>query len=226
MRTQERRSVDGRCELIGGIEATHYYLAGRKPFRQPGHASDDALRRERDEIATFGRIAPIHEENFTREQGYQADEWRVIEEWQLRDESAAGIHAVHEATDVAARIGHGQLVGVRLQGAQNIQVGVLRWANVASDEQVHAGIQVIPGRPEPVAVRGTDSAAAREPYRQALLIQAVPALGCPATIVLPAGWFRLGRTLDIVGIGSSQIRLLQLSSRGADFDQAAFEALP
>ena len=225
MRGQERRGVDGRCELVGGMDAVHYYLSGRKPFRQPGHASDDTLRRERDEIATFGRIAPIHEENFTREQGYQIDEWRVVEEWQLKDESAAGIHVTHAASDVAVRVGHGQLVGIRLQGSQGMQIGVLRWANVGNDDQVHAGILVTPGRPEPVAIRSTDADTAREPYRQAFLLPAVVALNCLASVVLPTGWFKLGRILDIAGGSCRQIRLLQLTGHGSDFDQASYEVL-
>ena len=224
-RGQERHAVDGRCELVGGMEAVHYYLSGRKPFRQPGHASDDTLRRERDEIATFGRIAPIHEENFTREQGYQIDEWRVVEEWQLKDESAAGIHVTHATSNIAARVGHGQLVGIRLQGSQAMQIGVMRWANIGNDDQIHAGILVTPGRPEPVAIRSTDADTAREPYRQAFLLPAVAALNCAASVILPTGWYKLGRILDIAGGNCRQIRLLQLASHGMDFDQAGYEVL-
>ena len=223
VREQERRRVEGRCEVVGGIEAVHYYLSGRKPFRQPGHASDDTLRRERDEIATFGRIAVLHEDNFTREQGFQIDEWQVVEEWHLRDESAAGIHVTHDPAAVGTRLGTGQLLGVRLLDAQAMQLGILRWTNMGADSQIHGGILVIPGRPEPIAVHSTDLAASNEPFRQGFAVPAVPALSCPASLVLPLGWYKPGRILEVVSGGHSRVRLLQLVHRGTDFDQASYE---
>ena len=223
IREQDRRRVEGRCEVVGGMEAVHYYLSGRKPFRQPGHANDDALRRERDEIATFGHIAALHEDNFTREQGFQIDEWQVVEEWHLRDESAAGIHVTHAPADIGTRVSTGQLLGIRLMDTQNMQLGVLRWTNVGPDSLVHGGILVLPGRPEPVAVHSTDAAAVREPYRQAFLLPAVPALGCPASIVMPVGWFKPERILDLIDGGHRRVRLLQVIHRGTDFDQASYE---
>jgi cyclic-di-GMP-binding protein len=223
IREQDRRRVEGRCEVVGGMEAVHYYLAGRKPFRQPGHASDDTLRRERDEIATFGHIAALHEDNFTREQGFQIDEWQVVEEWHLRDESAAGIHVTHVPAEINTRVGTGQLLGVRLMDAKTMQLGVLRWTNIGTDGLVHGGILVIPGRPDPVSVHSTDPAAIREPYRQAFVLPAVPALACPASIILPVGWFKPERILDLVDDGHRKVRLLQVIHRGVDFDQASYE---
>ncbi len=224
-RSQERHAVSGSCALIGGIEAVHYYLSGRKPFRQPGHSSDDTLRRERDEIATFDRITPLHEDDFSREQGYLIEEWRVVEEWQMKDESAAGIHAVHPVSETGVRVCNGQLVGIRPQGSQNLQLGILRWVNITNDALVHAGILVIPGRPEPVAVRSTGVAAAREPYKQAFLLPAVSALGSSASVLVPAGWFKVGRVLDLSPGGTRRITLLQLVAHGADFDQVTYEEI-
>jgi hypothetical protein len=224
-RSQVRRAVSGSCDLIVGIDAVHYYLSGRRPFRQPGHASDDTLRRERDEIATFDRIAPLHEDDFSREQGYQIEEWRVVEEWQMRDESAAGIHAVRPVAEAGARITNGELVGIRPQGSQGLQLGILRWVNVTDDALIHAGVLVVPGRPEPIAVRIASVSAGREPYKQAFFLPAVNALGSPASVVVPTGWFMIGRVLDVSPGQARQLRLLQLIVRGADFDQASYEVV-
>jgi hypothetical protein len=106
-----------------------------------------------------------------------------------------------------------------------MQIGVMRWANIGNDDQIHAGILVTPGRPEPVAIRSTDADTAREPYRQAFLLPAVAALNCAASVILPTGWYKLGRILDIAGGNCRQIRLLQLASHGMDFDQAGYEVL-
>jgi hypothetical protein len=112
VRGSERRPTDGKCVVVGGIEAIHYYLSGRKPFRQPGYSDDAALRREREEMATFGRVAPRRPDNFSQQQGFRAEDWQVLEEWQTVDESAAGLHAARPSGLAGARFSPGQLVAV------------------------------------------------------------------------------------------------------------------
>jgi hypothetical protein len=104
-------------------------------------------------------------------------------------------------------------------------LGILRWVNVTDDGLIHAGVLVVPGRPEPIAARYTGVSAAKEPYKQAFLLPAVNALGSPATLLIPAGWFKIGRVLDISPGQARQLRLLQLIVRGSDFDQASYEVV-
>ena len=221
-RGQERQPASGKCEIISGLEAAHYYVSGRKAFVQPGHVSDDTLRREREEIATFGRIHSRTPEGFTQQQGYQAEEWQVVEEWRMHNESAAGVHVSHRADQARARVGQGQLVALRTEGAQAPVLGCLRWTMMSADAAVHAGLMIMPGRPEAVAACPI-GAGQGEPYRQALLLPAVAALGTRATVVMPAGWFKADRRLSVYTDRPRQVRLLELQDRGADFDRATFE---
>jgi hypothetical protein len=223
VRGHDRQSASGKCEIICGVDAVHYYVSGRKVFTQPGHASDDTLRREREEIATFGRIHSRAPTGFSQQQGYQAEEWQVVEEWQLHNESAAGVHVSHPADQARARIGQGQLVALRPEGAQTPLLGCLRWAMMSADSNLHAGLLIIPGRPEAIAVSCAGVDDASEPYRRGFLLPAITALGAPATIVIPTGWFRSARRLEIYTDRPRHVSLLQLLDRGADFDRATYE---
>ncbi len=217
-RRHERQAADGRCNLICGSDAIHYYLSGRKPFRQPGHADDEALRRERDELATFGRIAEARQaSDFSEQHGFQ------IEEWRLLDQSPAGFQAGREAGQSGGRIGQGQLVAIRPDTSQHFLLGCVRWAMVTSEGRLLAGIRMMPGRPEPVAARVTDATMNKEPYRPAFLLPAVPALNSPASVVIPTAHFRAGRTLDLSGGPHRQVVLLQLVDHGLDFDRATYQ---
>lgn len=225
-RSHERHATSGQCGVIAGIEAIHYYVGGRKPFKQPGASNDELLRRERDEIATFGRIATRHLDDYSKQQGYQVVQWEVIEEWSMVNESAAGISACHPLNQVGSRLSQGQLLAVRPRDAQGLLLGQLRWATVAPDANLHSGIQLFPGRPEAVAIRSTGLAAVKEPYRQAFLLPAVDALKVPPCVFIPVGWYRAERILEVFTDHSRQIRLMELLDRGADFDRVSYQALP
>lgn len=217
-RRHERLAADGRCDLIGGTDAIHYYLSGRKPFRQPGHADDEALRREREELATFGRLADARQEaGFSQQRGYQIEEWRIL------DESPAGLQASREPGPSGGRIGQGQLVASRPHTGQYFLLGSVRWAMMTGDGRLLAGIRMMPGRPDPVAARDIDATTIREPYRPAFLLPAVEALNSPATLVMPPGHFRAGRTLELFGGPHRQVVLMQLVDRGLDFDRATYQ---
>jgi hypothetical protein len=227
IRRHDRHLASGNCDFILGIEAIHYYLSGRKPFKQPGHASMDTLRQEREEIATFGRVASRRQADFSKQQGYQIESWDVVEEWQMLDESATGLHVARPSGQQGGRVGATQLIAVRPGDAKTPLLGCTRWVTAGGDgTTMHAGVQIFPGLPEAVASRGTGLAAVNEPYRQAFLLPAVPALKEPATAIIPAGWFKLDRVLEVLTDSARQIRLKHLVDHGIDFDRVSYEPIP
>jgi hypothetical protein len=155
-RKHERRAVDGTCLVVPDIEAIYFHLAGKQQFRQPGYSDDDALRRERDEMATFGSIAPSSLGGLGSQSGHHVEEWKVIEEWSVVEESATGIHATHLVDENLARINQRQLLAVQPPGANSLLIGYVRWSMVTDDNRLHIGILILPGRPEPVALRPMD----------------------------------------------------------------------
>jgi hypothetical protein len=223
MRGFERRPASGGCRLIVGVEAVHYYLSGRKPFQQPGATDTDLLRRQREEIATFGRVATHRDEHFSTQHGYAIEEWEVLENWHMVDASATGLRIARPLAGAGARIGPGLLVACRPADAHDFLLGNLRWTFVATADSLQAGVNLFPGRPEAVAVRSA-APGVGEKFRQAFLLPAVPALKQEASIVMPVGLFKLGKTVDVYGEKARQLRLTRLVERGADFERAAYAA--
>ena len=86
------------------------------------------------------------------------------------------------------------------------------------------GVKALPGVPTAVAVRATGLNAAAEKFHPALLLPAVQALQSHVCLLLPAGWFKAGRVLDMHAERPAAIKLSSLEERGADFERCAFGA--
>lgn len=222
-RKHERTASNAHCAIVTGAESIYYHLAGQKPFRQPGTSDDEALRRERDEMATFGNVAPRNLGGLGKPPGQRVEEWHVVEEWQMTDESATGIHAAHPLVDTLERLNQRQLLAIQPPSAKTFLIGSLRWSMVTGDSHLHVGIMILPGRPEPVALRAIEPSGVREPYKPGFVLPAMPTVGAAASIIAPPGTFRAGRILELIGEQRQRVRLLQLLDRGIDFDRVGFE---
>jgi cyclic-di-GMP-binding protein len=223
-RKHERTTTDSTCAVIAGVENIYFNLAGRQ-FRQPGHSDDDTLRRERDEMATFGRVAPLNIAAAAQTPAYRREEWKVVENWHLLDESATGIHVAHPIKDGLERVNQRQLVAVQPPSANAFLIGILRWAMVGTDAQLHAGIILLPGRPEPVAIRPVEMSGVRETFKPGFLLPEVSSVNSTTSIITGPGIFRAGRVLELVGGLVGKVRLTHLVDRGIDFDRVGFEPI-
>lgn len=228
LRRHDRHPMHGACRFVVGVDAIHYYVSGSQPFKPPGSASSDELRRQREELATFGRVAARFEEEYSRNHGYQLENWEVVEDWGMIDQSSGGLRLERPLRQAGGRLGIGQLVAVRPSGANGLLLGAVRWAQVMGDN-LTTGIQLFPGKPLPVAVRGTGAMAAREPYRPGFLLPPVASLELPACAVLPPGSFKPNRILEVWSGEKEKTRRIKLKSvidRGADYERAACEEMP
>jgi hypothetical protein len=63
-----------------------------------------------------------------------------------------------------------------------------------------------------------------EKFVQALLLPAIPALQSPATLILPAGWYRPKRTVEVFSDKAEQILLTGVVDRGPDFERLSIGA--
>ncbi len=193
----------------------HFHISG-KAFSQPGHATE-LSQRHRDEIATFGHVSARHDEAYARTHG------EALEEWQLRDESLSGLRMERAASATGARFVHTQLLAVRPADAKSFLLGVIRWLRTDQNYNLHAGIRIIPGVPRPVAVRATGINAQAEKYVPAIYCPPVAALASPACLILPPGWYRPKRVLEIYSESSESVRLASVIERGSDFERVAVE---
>ena len=213
-RNAARRPSTSDTLVAVGLEVMHYYLSG-KPFKQPGIPTE-LTAKQRAEIATFGRIATRDEDEYSQIHGY------AMEQWQLRDESLAGMRMVRAQAVHGHRIAAGTLLAARPTGAKMFMLGTVRWVQWLTDDQIMAGVRAIPGTPMPVGLRPTGINAAKEKFHQGFLMPAVEMLKTPDSVLMPAGWFKTGKVIEVHADKPWRITLLDLIERGGEFERCTY----
>ena len=215
-REHPRRSVSGKALAVLGISGLHFYVSG-KAFKQPGAAPELTTRQIRA-ITAFGR-GSTHDQDDSGMQGYSLDEWRIL------DESMIGLCLQRTTGTAGSRLSPGSLIGVKPSDARAFIVGSVRWVQMQAGGKLIAGVRTLPGAPQAVAVRPDGGAEAGEKYHPGLMLPAVPALRAPSSVVVPAGWFRAGRILDVHAESAWQIRLETIVDHIGDHDICAYASL-
>jgi hypothetical protein len=59
-------------------------------------------------------------------------------------------------------------------------------------------------------------------YHRAFLLPAVPSVDAGQSLVVPQGWFRNDRTIELFTDGVWQVRLLHVLDDGPDFERVSF----
>ncbi len=167
-RAGERKRVSQPALVCNDMAAIHYYILG-KVFRQPA-GQKELSQRERDQIATFGRISTKDEDDYSAVHGF------LLEHWQVEDESVSGLRMVRPAGTPGKRFAHGQLVAVRPGDAKNFMLAQARWLMQGTDGSLNAGLRMLPGLPAGIAVRPYGLNAGNEKYVPALTLTEVAAL--------------------------------------------------
>jgi hypothetical protein len=214
-RKSSRRGVSKTADVCPGIAAMHYHLTGQA-FKQPGLATE-LSQKQRDEIATFGRVSAREADT------YIAVQTQALEHWTICDESLTGFHLQREEDGGRSRFLHAQLVAVRPSDAKTFILCAVRWLSVSEDYALTLGARVVPGVPRGIAIRPTGINAMAEKYVPALSLPAVAALQSPASLVVPSGWYRPKRVIEVFSEKAEQVLLTGVLERGADFDRCTFE---
>lgn len=216
-RALDRKRVASQALACNDMAAIHYYVLG-KPFRQPG-LQTELTQRERDQIATFGRVSTKDEDDYSAVHGF------LLEHWQVEDENVSGLRMVRSAASPGKRFAHGQLVAVRPGDAKSFMLAQVRWLMQASQGDLHAGLRLLPGLPAAIAVRAYGLNVTAEKYVSALRLAEVAALRSPATLILPSGWYKPRRVVEVYLQQPMRARLLELTERGPDFERVTYEIL-
>jgi hypothetical protein len=216
-RAHPRRSASGTAQICTGMSAMYYFVTGRA-FRMGGaaHAMSQA---QHEEIATFGRLATRRDDDPATTPNY------IPETWKIRDESASGLRLERIDPAARSRLALGQLLGIRPADAKAFLLCTIRWLSVSEEFELRIGVQILPGVPLGIAIRPTGANAAAEQYTAALMLPAAAALKTPETLVLPAGWFKPQRVIEVRTEGSREVRLASLVDRGVDFERVKFETV-
>jgi hypothetical protein len=216
-RAAERRPKSDAAEASNDMAAIHFFVSGRV-FKQPGDQKE-LTQKQREEIATFGRVSTRGEDDYSAPKGF------VLEQWQLLDESAQGLRFLRRVGTAGRRYGHGQLVAVRPGDSKSFMLGQVRWLSQSASGDLRAGLRLLPGLPAAIAVRGTGLNAANEKWVPALSLTAVSALNTPPALVLPSGWFKPKRVIEVWVDSAVRVHLLEILERGSDFERLSYEIL-
>jgi hypothetical protein len=217
-RALERRPTNLGAEVCTEMAAIHYYISGRA-FKAPTRQSE-LTQKQRDEIATFGHVVTREAEDYSAQHGF------LVENWQLLDESAQGMRLVRRAAEKGRRLGHGQLIGVRPTSGEQFMIGQVRWLMQGEKGDLHAGVKLLPGLPNAIAVRPTGLNITEDSWVPALYFAAVPALDEPASLIVPSGWYKPKRIIELHMESSAKAMLTKVIERGGDFERVAYERVP
>lgn len=219
-RGAERRPDNSPGYAIFGFEGIHYHLSGGKRLKQAVALPSIAdLRREREQLATFGTLST--------HQPTPVDDGvipPVETDWQLKDESATGVRMARPAdgsdkgATKSARINMGQLVALEPPGAGRLFLASLRWLFLDADSWLQAGAQLMPGPAEAVGQRAEDGG---DVWLPGFLLPPLAVRNEPASLLLPAGTFRSGRKVVLQEGGT--LTLTRLLERGEDYERVAYE---
>jgi len=212
----ERRPVAQGALLCYKMESIYAHLSG-KPFKQPGRNDvlDSGARRQ---IETFGRV--LRDEHNKEPLEIASP----LETWHFENESILGARLTREGT-VGERLNYYQLVALRPSDAETFMLGATAWTNVSGTGQLQIGVRYLPGTAEPVNIRATGvNLTVSDKYVPAFLLQAVPALKIPSSLIIPRDWFQAGRVVEVLHQNSEKLRAKMGFSveRGFDFEHVSF----
>ena len=188
-RASERRAADRSAEACSELPGIHYYISGRvfsRPLRRPS-----SRRSRRRKLPPSGASARVRRTTTATPRGSSSRSWAI------EDESAQGMRMVRRSEEAGKRMAHGQLIGVRPADGKHFMLAQVRWLMGADNGDIHAGVKLLPGLPRPLAVRPTGLNVQADSWVPAIALSAVPALESPPSLVLPSGWYKPKRVIEL-----------------------------
>ena len=210
-----RRASSGTVRVCSGFEEMYFFITGRA-FEQP----ENVRTYSRQEFETL--FAFRHQENpqqtlqVQREQlDYRLDEWEIV------NQSAQGFRLIRSVS--GRKMAHGQLIALCPPDGEQFFLAQTSWLMQEREGGLIAGVDALPGMPQPIAARTRDADGSPPgKYQPAFLLPAIPSVQGEQSLVLPVGWYRPGRVVELYTDRAWQVRLLQVLDDGSDFERTAF----
>lgn len=217
-----RHATSGIAKLCVGFEAMHFYVSN-KEFAQPAknhiytHQEYESLFAFRHMVDPEQQLQVSQEQQQVRHEqlGLTPDLWEEI------DQSANGFRLMRNS--IGKRMEHGQLLAICPHNSERYLLAKITWLMQEHNGGLIAGVEALAGVPQAVAVRplGTDVAHS-EVFSRAFMLPAVPAVGSEQSLVLPQGWFRPGRHVEVQAGPAMHVQLQHVLDDGPDFEQVSF----
>ena len=216
-----RHATSGATKLCTGFEEMHFYVSG-KEFEQPENVLTYSRREYESLFAFRHQVDPTQVLQMRKEQyAYALDAWEVV------NQSANGFRLVRSTSGRKMR--HGQLIALCPHDGEKFLLAQNTWLMQEKEGGLTAGVRALPGLPVAIAARtipaeGETVSELTTSFHRAFLLPAVPAVSAEQSLVVPQGWFRKGRVIELyTGGGAWQVRLVRVLDAGVDFDRTSFE---
>ncbi len=218
-RSSPRDSGGSNAQLCFAFPAIYFFLNDASPFKQPGETLDVAPEIMED-MRMFGRVTPRTEKLLFARLGF------ALENWDSLDQSTGGFRLSRSGT--GERISQNQLVALRSSDSAPFNLAVVRWLMMDNDAgNLSIGARLLPGSPTVLAARPmTLNPSDMGLFVPAFQLSAVPEQEEPASLVLPIGWYQLGKRVQIYSSQTETVKLTGLLEKGANFERVTFVSEP
>ena len=214
-RRLRRRPASGLAMLCTGFDAMHYHVSNQL-FNPPDKDHFRTLR-DVEALHAFGETVENNHKLKSREEllGFSADAWEVV------NESANGFRLIRSLD--GKKMAHGQLLAICPHEGERILLAKATWLMQERGGGLIAGVEALPGIPTAVAARPlTQTATQSEAYSRAFLLPAVPVIGTEETLIVPPGWFRQRRVVEVRNGSLWRVELQRVIDDGPDFERISF----
>ena len=206
------RNPGSQHAQLGYQRENIYALLSGKSFKQAAVTNSMVQQ----QIEAFGRVLP--------DAAKAPGSGLPLEDWHLENRSILGARLLRVGT-TGGRLSHNQLVALRTGDAETFMLATTTWLSVTRTGQLRIGVRYLPGTVQAIVLHSADAGkAASDIATPGFLLQAVPALRTPPSLIIPNNWFASGRILDIQHLnGEKQQAKLGFSvERGIDYERVSY----
>lgn len=226
-RFSRRQGGGGAVELTGDWKGIAFYISG-KTFAQPTLNNTTRSVSSDMRMLTLGeRVTDIVIDDRNDIQRAAERRGYFCTQWDILDESLGGFRLRRRSS--SDRVEHRELIALRPQDAKSFMLGTVSWVMYREDGALEAGVKLLNGMPRVVAIRSVGVGMAKDrpdlEFQQAFFLSETPAIKTPATLVIPAGYFLPFRIVEVFDGSLRGYRLLEVVTRGSNFDQVSFESV-
>lgn len=224
-RNFNRVASEGTLEICVGLTATHYFIAGEKPFSEFISGNDNgqyeeenrfilAARRRQDpwsgahdaggsgEDRLYSPDTPIAFRGGKDGNGSSRGDRNRPRLYQahLINTSPGGYCAVWKK-DAPASLQAGELVGVREKSSHPWSVAIVRWMRQVPHQGTRVGIELLAPSASPCGVRLIQKVGNSSEYLRGLLLPQINGAGQAATLITPRLPFQSGSRISLLHDG-------------------------
>src|SRR5689334_3719336 len=147
-RPAAKLSTQSHAGLVFGLGEIGFFVSGGKVFEQPDKKRELSSQ-EKQDIEIFGHVREQTQAKMVVAHNFTVEKWEVV------DEMLGAVRVVRPNTS-SRGIAIGRLVGIRLGDTAPFFLGVVGELVHETDGRLIATVRMLPGKPEPVAVRAGD----------------------------------------------------------------------